>query len=65
VYITETEETDPMSTYTCTDCHQPIPAGHAVIRSVSFQRVAYCQPCAAERGIVLAATSGAADRLAS
>jgi hypothetical protein len=43
-------------TFTCTDCHRPIPAGHAVIRSVSFQQVAYCKPCATDRGIVLAAT---------
>jgi hypothetical protein len=42
------------ATYTCTDCDQPIPAGLAVIRSVSFQRVTYCQPCATDRGIVLA-----------
>jgi hypothetical protein len=42
--------------HSCTDCHRPIPAGMAVIRSVSFQRVTYCQPCAADRGLVLAAT---------
>jgi len=39
--------------YTCTDCHHPIPGGQAVLRSISFERVAFCQPCAKDRGIVL------------
>jgi len=43
------------ATYKCQDCRHSIPAGTAVLRSVSFQRVAYCQPCAKDRGIVLAA----------
>jgi hypothetical protein len=29
----------------CTDCHQPIPAGHAHIRSVRFERVTLCGLC--------------------
>ena len=44
-----------MSTYTCTDCHTPIPTGLAVIRSQSFQRVTYCRPCAIELGIFVPA----------
>lgn len=36
---------------TCTDCRHHIPNGQAVIRSQSFVRVAYCQPCARDRGI--------------
>ena len=41
-----------MSTkHTCTTCNHPIPTGLAVLRSQSFQLVAYCQPCARERGI--------------
>lgn len=39
------------ATYTCTDCHLPIPAGQAVLRSVSFVRVAYCLPCARDNHI--------------
>jgi hypothetical protein len=35
----------------CTDCHLPIPAGQAVIRTRSFVRVAYCQPCARDNAI--------------
>lgn len=37
--------------FECTDCHHPIPNGLAIIRSQSFVRVAYCQPCARDRGI--------------
>ena len=44
-----------MSTYTCTECHLPIPSGEAVIRSQSFQRVTYCRPCATELGIFVPA----------
>lgn len=44
-----------MSTKTCTDCRHSIPAGKAVIRSQSFQRVAYCVWCAERRGIVVPA----------
>lgn len=40
-----------MSRYTCTDCHEPIPNGEAVIRSISFERVAFCSWCAERRGI--------------
>jgi len=47
---------------TCTHCHTPIPTGHAVIRSQSFQRVAYHQECYAE---LRAEVSDAAARLAS
>jgi hypothetical protein len=56
-----------MSTYICTDCNHSIPAGQAVLRSVSFQRVAYCRPCATDRGIVIAAAvvSAVPARLAS
>jgi hypothetical protein len=51
----------------CQDCNEKIPNGHAVIRSQSFQRVAYCRPCATDRGIVLAAAvvSAVPARLAS
>jgi RNase P subunit RPR2 len=35
--------------YTCTDCHKPIPAGKAHLRSVSFELVARCQRCQDER----------------
>lgn len=41
------------ATYICRDCDHTIPGGRAVIRSVSFERVTYCQPCAADRGIVM------------
>jgi len=56
-----------MSTYICTDCRHSIPAGTAVLRSVSFQRVAYCQPCAKDRGIEIpsAVASAVPARLAS
>lgn len=35
-----------MTRYTCTDCHQPIPAGTAVLRSVSLELRAWCRECA-------------------
>ena len=44
---------------TCTDCHTPIPFGTNVSRSVSFVRVDYCQPCAKDRGIVVASERSA------
>lgn len=51
-----------MSTkHTCTDCRHPIPRNEAVLRSVSFVRVAYCQPCATDRGIVLPSQRTAQD----
>ena len=35
-----------MKKYTCTECHQPIETGMAVLRSISFQRVAFHKvPC--------------------
>ena len=43
------------ATYHCTDCRFPIPAGEAVIRSQSFQRVTYCRPCAIDLGIFVPA----------
>lgn len=46
---------------TCTDCHLPIPAGRAVIRSESLKRVYLHESCAADRGIV---TAGLAARMA-
>jgi len=55
------------ATYTCTDCHHPIPTGMAVIRTRSFQRVTLHKDCAEFAGIVLAAevASDAPARLAS
>ena len=29
----------------CRDCLIAVPAGEAVIRTISFQPVAYCRPC--------------------
>jgi RNase P subunit RPR2 len=45
--------------FTCTDCHRPIAPGTAVIRSVSFRRVTYCQDCATDNGIVVPAQRSA------
>lgn len=48
--------------YNCTDCHRPIPAGTAVIRSISFRRVTWCQDCASDNhGVVLPKQRTAAD----
>lgn len=35
----------------CTDCHLPIPAGQAVGRSRSFEKVYFCKPCARDNAI--------------
>lgn len=43
-----------MNRETCTDCHTPIPNGHAHARSVSFKRVTLCKPCAIGRGWIAA-----------
>lgn len=37
-----------MKHLTCTDCHTKIPTGLAVIRTRSFQRVAFHQGCYAD-----------------
>lgn len=42
-----------MNRQTCTICHRRIPAGEAVIRSVSFERVHYCRPCAVALGLFM------------
>ena len=34
-----------MTIYSCHDCLGPVPAGEALLRSISFQQVAYCRPC--------------------
>lgn len=34
----------------CPDCRIEIDGGMAVIRSIAFQRVALCKPCAEDRG---------------
>jgi len=52
-----------MNHKTCTHCTAPIPSGLAVIRSQSFQRVAYHQECYAELRAEVA--SEAPVRLAS
>lgn len=51
-----------MSTKTCTECHTEIPAGEAVIRSHSLERVHFHRDCYELRGIH-AATLG--ERLAA
>jgi hypothetical protein len=34
-----------MTSYTCQDCLEAVPAGQALLRSVSFRQVAYCRDC--------------------
>ncbi|HET6628516.1 MAG TPA: hypothetical protein VFG91_01950 [Woeseiaceae bacterium] len=36
-------------THTCTDCHQPIPAGLAVLRSSLFRQLPFHRECWAAR----------------
>jgi hypothetical protein len=38
-----------MNQHTCTDCHQPITAGEAVLRSALFELVAWHRECYAWR----------------
>jgi hypothetical protein len=37
-----------MSTYICHDCQQPVHSSDALLRSINFQRVAYCRDCWAD-----------------
>lgn len=34
-----------MSSYTCVECEAEVRGGEAVVRSISFRQVAYCQEC--------------------
>ena len=34
-----------MTIYTCHDCLGSVPAGEALLRSISFEQVAYCRDC--------------------
>lgn len=38
-------------THTCDECHQEIPAGEAVVRTVNFERLAFHRECWAWRMI--------------
>lgn len=35
-----------MRHHTCTDCHQPIPVGTAVLRGNGHELLAWCRECA-------------------
>lgn len=48
----------------CQDCNEKIPNGHAVIRSQSFKRVAYCSWCWARKSATRLVSVGA-GRVAS
>jgi hypothetical protein len=37
-----------MSTYICHDCQQAVHSSDALLRSINFQRVAYCRDCWAD-----------------
>lgn len=40
--------------HNCTDCHQPIHNGRAFLRTVAFEKVAFCASCYAVRsGIIV------------
>ena len=34
-----------MTIYSCHDCRETITPGEALLRSISFQQVAYCRQC--------------------
>lgn len=52
-------QTRPMSNQTCTHCQFPIPAGEAVIRSISFKRVSWHRDCyAATHPVAIPAQRG-------
>lgn len=52
-----------MATYLCHDCQKPVASEDALLRSVRFERVAFCPTCWAENhgGIAVPAPRTAAE----